>query len=34
LQEPDNPEGEVYGISIALFKAPAWQGLIKDKDTK
>jgi DNA-binding transcriptional ArsR family regulator len=34
LQEPDDPEGEVYGISIALFKAPAWQGLIKDKDTK
>lgn len=32
LQEPNDPEGEVYGMSIALFKAPAWQGLIKDKD--
>ncbi len=32
LQEPDDPEGEVYGLSIALFKAPAWQTLIKDKD--
>lgn len=32
LQEPSDPEGEVYGLSFALFKAPSWQGLIKDKD--
>jgi DNA-binding transcriptional ArsR family regulator len=34
LQAPDDPDGEVYGLSIALFKAPAWQGLIKDTKDK
>jgi DNA-binding transcriptional ArsR family regulator len=32
LQEPDDPEGEIYGLSIALFRAPAWQAQIKDKE--
>lgn len=33
LQEPDDPTGEVYGFSTALFRAPAWQQ-IKDPETE
>lgn len=32
LEEPDDSEGEVYCMSIALFKAPSWQGLIKEEN--
>jgi len=30
LEEPVDPAGEVYAMSLALFKAPAWQAPIKD----
>ncbi len=30
LQEPIEPDGEVYGLSVALFKAPAYQNPLKD----
>lgn len=32
LQEPVDPDGEVFAMSLAIFKAPAWQAPIKDKD--
>lgn len=32
LQEPVDPEGQVYALSVALFKAPAWQSVIKENE--
>lgn len=32
LQEPIDPEGQVYALSVALFKAPAWQSVIKENE--
>ena len=32
LFEPVDPEGQVYALSVALFKAPAWQSVIKENE--
>ncbi len=30
LQEGDDPNGEVFGLALALYKAPPWQAPIKE----
>lgn len=32
--EPDDPDGEVYGLSVALFRSPAWLGSKVDTQEK
>lgn len=34
LEEPNDPEGEVYGLSVSFFRAPSWQKQINDKEAE
>jgi DNA-binding transcriptional ArsR family regulator len=34
FMEPDDPDGDVYGLSVALFRSPAWLSSKVDKEEK
>jgi DNA-binding transcriptional ArsR family regulator len=34
FMEPDDPDGDVYGLSVALFRSPAWLSAKVDKEEK